>query len=234
MQSIYFDEKQTNLINSWVTQANETSNEYLKFMSNWIAFNAICYNLYRTSAFKNQAYLNKGEKKLQSLKKLINEEGEILANSTSIKLKKDKIEIDIKADEDLFFAIKENFTENLIFSEFASKYSTKIAIDDSLFLELKNSLKKENGHYIIKMAKIEEYFKNLNNDLPVNNYIVLCENNTLKTLKDVLYQIRCNIFHGSKTLGDINDDRIVKCANPILNQIIQYLLNDLGIVVNCN
>ena len=37
----YFDEKQSKLIHAWINQADKTPNEYLKFMSNWIAFNAI-------------------------------------------------------------------------------------------------------------------------------------------------------------------------------------------------
>jgi hypothetical protein len=42
----YFDYKQKTLINAWISQATESSNEYLKFMSNWIALNAICYHLF--------------------------------------------------------------------------------------------------------------------------------------------------------------------------------------------
>lgn len=40
----------------------------------------------------------------------------------------------------------------------------------------------------------------------------------------MLYQIRCNIFHGEKTPGDFNDDRIVKNALPLLRHIVDYLL----------
>ena len=50
----YFDDKQKTLINAWISQAAETSNEYLKFMSNWIAFNAICYNLFFEQAVKDR------------------------------------------------------------------------------------------------------------------------------------------------------------------------------------
>jgi len=63
------------------------------------------------------------------------------------------------------------------------------------------------------------------------NILVLCENNNLSTIKNVLYQIRCNIFHGEKIPGDINDDRIVKSANPILEQINTYLTNEQEIII---
>ena len=58
-----------------------------------------------------------------------------------------------------------------------------------------------------------------------SNVIVLCEKNDLTTLKNVLYQIRCNIFHGEKTPGDINDDRIVKSAFPILKYLVENLID---------
>lgn len=58
------------------------------------------------------------------------------------------------------------------------------------------------------------------------NVIVECDTNNLKTIYNVLYQIRCNIFHGEKVPGEINDDRIVSYANPILKQIVTYLVKD--------
>ena len=58
------------------------------------------------------------------------------------------------------------------------------------------------------------------------NLIVECDTNNLKTIYNVLYQIRCNIFHGEKVPGEINDDRIVSYANPILKQIVTYLVKD--------
>lgn len=80
------------------------------------------------------------------------------------------------------------------------------------------------------MARIKAY--NQSEDIDVQskrNILVLCEKNDLKTIKNVLYQIRCNIFHGEKIPGDINDDRIVKSANPILDLITKYLVDEQGI-----
>jgi hypothetical protein len=45
----------------------------------------------------------------------------------------------------------------------------------------------------------------------------------LRQLKSVLYQIRCNVFHGEKAPGDVNDDRIVRAAHPVLDFIVRQL-----------
>ena len=64
------------------------------------------------------------------------------------------------------------------------------------------------------------------NELLNQKILVLCEDNNLDTIKNVLYQIRCNIFHGEKIPGDVNDDTIVKSANPVLKYILNYLINE--------
>ena len=46
----------------------------------------------------------------------------------------------------------------------------------------------------------------------------------LSQVKRVLYQIRCNIFHGAKVPGEVNDDRITKCAIPILRRLVQMAI----------
>jgi hypothetical protein len=60
--------------------------------------------------------------------------------------------------------------------------------------------------------------------LASSNIIILCEQNDLKTIIKVLYQIRNNIFHGEKIPGEINDDRIVKSALPMLRFLICELI----------
>jgi hypothetical protein len=83
------------------------------------------------------------------------------------------------------------------------------------------------------MAKIKYYDDSFSvNNLASKNIIILCEENNLKTIKNVLYQIRCNIFHGEKTPGDINDDTIVKSANPLLKYIVEYLIEKHEIHLN--
>lgn len=226
----YFDDKQKTLINAWTTQAAESANEYLKFMSNWIAFNAICYNLFYEQSIMDRAELDRKKSKLSSIKDSINQNLEIQAQSASITLKKERIEIDIKAPERLNFSIKEKYTEDLIYEQFVKSYLNKITVGQEIFQSLKDSLKKDDRFYVINMARIKDY--NQSEDIDVQskrNILVLCENNDLKAIKDVLYQIRCNIFHGEKIPGDINDDRIVKSANPILDLITKYLVDEQGI-----
>lgn len=230
MMKKYFDEKQKTLINAWISQATESSNEYLKFMSNWIALNAICYNLFFEQAVMDRAELNRGKSKLPRIKESVKQHTEIQAQSTSISLKKERIEINIKAPERLNFSIKEKYTEDLIYEQFVKSYSNKIIVGQEIFQNLKESLKKDDRFYVINMARILAFDQS--EDINVQskrNILVLCEKNDLKTIKNVLYQIRCNIFHGEKIPGDINDDRIVKSANPILDLITRYLVNEQGI-----
>ena len=226
----YFDDKQKTLINAWITQASESSNEYLKFMSNWIAFNAICYNLFFEQAVMERAELNRGKSKLRKFKESVKQNNDIQAQSTSITLKKERIEIDIKVPERLNFSIKEKYTEDLIYEQFVKSYSDKISVGHEIFQNLKESLKKEDRSYVINMARIQAYNQSEDvDDQSKDNILVLCEKNNLRTIKNVLYQIRCNIFHGEKIPGDINDDRIVKSANPILERITKYLIDEQGI-----
>ena len=62
------------------------------------------------------------------------------------------------------------------------------------------------------------------------NIIISLDKNNLKTIQKVLYQIRCNIFHGEKGPGDLNDDRIVRASNPVLDYIVKHLLNKYDIL----
>ena len=226
----YFDDKQKTLVNAWITQASESSNEYLKFMSNWIAFNAICYNLFFEQAVMDRAELDRGKSKLRKIKESVKQNNDIQAQSTSITLKKERIEIDIKVPERLNFSIKEKYTEDLIYEQFVKSYSDKISVGHEIFQNLKESLKKEDRFYVLNMARIQAYNESEDvDDQSKNNILVLCEKNNLRTIKNVLYQIRCNIFHGEKIPGDINDDRIVKSANPILERITKYLIDEQGI-----
>lgn len=230
MMKKYFDDKQKTLINAWISQATESSNEYLKFMSNWIALNAICYNLFSEQAVMDRAELDRNKSKLPRIKESVKQNNEIQAESTSITLKKERIEIDIKAPERLNFSIKEKYTEDLIYEQFVKSYSDKIVVDHEIFQNLKESLKKDDRFYVINMARIKAYneFEDIDSQSE-RNILVLCERNDLRTIKSVLYQIRCNIFHGEKTPKVKNDDRIVKSANPILDRITKYLINEQGI-----
>lgn len=49
----------------------------------------------------------------------------------------------------------------------------------------------------------------------------------LDDLIKVLYQVRCNVFHGEKVPYDPNDDKIVKAAHPVLFFIVEKLAETL-------
>ncbi len=46
----------------------------------------------------------------------------------------------------------------------------------------------------------------------------------LAQLKSMLYQVRNSVFHGGKVPSDLNDDRIVKAATPVLALICERLV----------
>ena len=53
---------------------------------------------------------------------------------------------------------------------------------------------------------------------------IMEEPRELRQLKDVLYQVRCNIFHGEKVPGEPNDDRIASAALPLLSRFVEALV----------
>lgn len=222
----YFDDKQKKLINSWHTLATQSEDAYMAFMAEWIAFNAICYNLYYKKATIERANINRSKSKLKSIREKFNPNAYVEAQNAKLTGTIEKWSVEISLPERLFISVSHNYTEDIIFNEFVKEnqswYNNK---PSDLFEGLKNSLAKGDDHFVINMAKANSY--NSGNDIKKmakSNIIILCEDNSLKTIKNVLYQIRCNIFHGEKTPGDINDDRIVKNAFPLLNHIVQNLI----------
>lgn len=230
----YFDDKQAKLILSWYKHSQTSNDEYMIFISNWICLNAICTNLYSEYANKERINIDTGKSKISQLKSRINDNNELEAEKAHIKKKKNKLEIDIKFPERLCVYMEERYTEDIIFEKFAKSYNNKIQIPSEYFSNLKSALlKRKDRAYVINMSKIKGYNEKRDREsieaLINSNIIILCEKNELSTIKNVLYQIRCNIFHGEKMPGEINDDRIVKEANPILNYIVKFLLDELGI-----
>ena len=98
--------------------------------------------------------------------------------------------------------------------------------DDKDLYSLKKALKKNNGRvYVIDMSRYDQYNeKNDISSMSSNGVISLLEDNDLSSIINVLYQIRCNIFHGGKEPGDHHDDEIVNAANPILNRIVEFII----------
>jgi hypothetical protein len=234
----YFDEKQIKLITAWYDLSASTENSYMSFMSAWISFNAICYNLYYEDAVIERANIDRDKSKLIAIHERLDKSEIIEAKNTEIRSKRTKWNIDISLPERLFISVSNNYTESIIFEKYVDNYTTwytrNISDTHEIFETLKRSLEKKHKegihHFVINMAK-QKYLNDNENieDLAGKNVIVLCESNNLKTIKNVLYQIRCNIFHGEKIPGDVNDDRIVKAALPMLQYIVKHLLFDCKI-----
>lgn len=233
---IYFDDKQKKLINSWHNLSAKSDDYYMSFMSEWIAFNAICYNLYYNKATIERANIDRSKSKLNKIHEKFNPTASIEIQNAKLELAGtlEKWSIDLSLPERLFISISNNYTEDIIFNEFVKDNQKWYKNSPSdLFGELKESLAKDNRYYVINMAKSKNYNRNNPIDEMSNkNIIILCEDNNLSTVKNVLYQIRCNIFHGEKIPGDINDDRIVKSALPLLRYVVNYLLKKHEITEN--
>lgn len=45
---------------------------------------------------------------------------------------------------------------------------------------------------------------------------------------DVIYQIRCNLFHGAKGLKDERDNNLVKLAYDILTELFKEIVENMG------
>jgi len=232
MEKIYFDDKQRFLIEKWVDISYNQNDYYLKFMTLWVAFNAICVNLYHKSAWKERINFD-DRTKLKKIVDILDNNGDInIQSEVKIKNTDKGWSVDIKNPERILLNIQEKYNEDLIFLKFVEDnkdwYEKDIENNRSLYNRLRLSLKKqyknEDIFYIINMSKKEKYDpeKDLK-EMARENIIILCNNNNLGNVKSLLYQIRCNIFHGEKTPGDINDDGIVKDAYPILDYIINKL-----------
>lgn len=227
----YFDEKQKNLIRSWHHRSLQTDDNYFAFMAEWIAFNAICYNLYSNKASKYRANFESKNSRLDKIEKLLDDDPMLEINKGYLISQSDKWTIDLYFSERLKISVRRFFTEDNIYNEFVKEHNDNLElIPMGLYNDLHIALKKGARHYVINMVNINKY--KLENDvdqMAMHNIIVLCEIRDLQTIRRVLYQIRCNIFHGEKIPGEINDDRIVKKALPLLRHIVKSLMKQYKI-----
>jgi hypothetical protein len=228
------DHKQKKLILAWHEQSVNSSNEYLKFMSNWIAFNAICYSLYHEKAIREKAQIDTGKSKIEKVVQLLVNEDEGYSAEAKIVGREDRLTIDIKLPERLFLTIKKTFTEDNIYREFIRDYEAKFNIDED-FIELvekfQESIFRDNNYYVINMLKINKFNQKDITKMIEDEVVVQLNEIKYSNTQRVLYQIRNNIFHGEKVPGDVNDDRIVKGANPVLNYIVSACIKNLKINV---
>jgi hypothetical protein len=221
----YFDHKQKKLVNSWHSMSLAYSDPYISFMLEWLALNAICHNLYHEKAFIERANIDRKKSKLKKIQERLVPSAAINIESAMVKGTQNKWSLDISMPERLFISVTSNYTEDIIFAEFVDQNKEWYSREPSAhFDKLKSALNKGDGHYVINMSQSHRYNYNAFDDMVKKNIIVPCEKNDLKTVKNVLYQVRCNIFHGEKNPGDPNDDRIVNCALPLLRYLVEYLM----------
>jgi hypothetical protein len=234
MISLYPNQKQ--LIDSWLQRANDpNADRYAVFMSLWIAFNAYCYAAYGTAANKDRADLQI-DKGLRGLKTDTEVSGKITLNQSP-----GNKTIDLRSTAQIKIKIRRKYSEDSIFSDFTKdesilraykKLQTDIIYSEQL-RGFQEALKHGKHHYVINMTRIHDYELELVEDDDLNeecykrlvsaNIVVPLEDKhigSLRHLKEVLYVVRCNVFHGSKSPGVPSDDRIVEAAVPVLRRLI--------------
>jgi hypothetical protein len=223
----HLDAKQSRLIASWMGLATQPGvDPYTQFMALWIAFNAYCYAQYAVTAQRERAEIRKS----RGLDVLTSEQEPVAG---TIQRANNRITIDLESPSTIKIVIAEKYTEDHIFSTFADRHAATYdqLLHDHTFKEqvaqLQQSLEKRAGaHYVINMAKAGQHDPNADpRTMEARNVIIrFTDTASLRQLKDVLYQIRCNIFHGEKAPGVVNDDRIVSAATPVLRQLLDALV----------
>jgi len=225
------DNKQRRIILSWFERSQDLSSDpYASFIALWISFNAYCYARYAETANKRRADLriDRGLKEVTSERSRA--EGTVFLDSDFGRF---KLEIDKPGR--ISIILSERYTEDIIFSRFAKThqrhYEEWLKQEDFLRLveAFRDSLAKNDKFYVINMARIRDYRQYDPNkdykELIARNIIVTLDSyKKLAQLKNVLYQVRCNVFHGEKVPGDVNDDRIVKKAQPVLYAILEAVI----------
>ncbi len=219
----YPDHKQRRLVDSWrqrSREAEENGDFYAAFISEWIAYNAFCLGLLKAEAIKMRADLRNpinvnwvGAEALG---------GSIITAPNGIKL-------NVESPCQFQISLKERYSEDLVFNAYVTAFKNQLeqAIaaegDFGERLEaLRASMAKGKHHYLVNMAKVQEWQPDSKiADQAGRGIVVLFEDCKPTTIKSVLYQVRCNIFHGEKVPGEPNDDRIVQAALPVLRHFFE-------------
>jgi hypothetical protein len=197
-------------------------------MALWVGFNAYCYGHYASEAFRQRADIGKKSSGLTQLG------DERLTVAGTIQKDDNRITIDLRSPGKIKITIAERYTEDHIFSEFATQHAQSYEHllgqqeFSGLVQNLKAALRRPDGHsYVVNMSKASQY--ELDGDvegMAARGIIVMFDHtSSLGALKDVLYQIRCNVFHGEKVPGEVNDDRILQTATPILQALLHALVS---------
>jgi hypothetical protein len=221
------DEKQMRLINVWLRFAS-SGDEYGRYMSVWIAFNALCYGLFADEASRRRPDLT-DDRGLNGLVGEVNAVGRIKVRVDG------RVSIRLDVPGRIRIDIRERYTEYLVFSAFASNYQSEYtrwlkAPEFSAELdELLAEIRRPRGDYVINMLRVAEHRADRDPaDMAAKNIVVaITERDNLKQLVAALYQVRNNMFHGEKVPGDINDDRIVRAARPVLETLVRRAYNTI-------
>jgi hypothetical protein len=214
------DEKQKRLINAWLQV--ESADEYGRYMSTWIAFNALCHSLFAGEASRRRPDLTDG-RGLNGIMGKVRAEGLIEVRADG------RVSIRLDTPGRIGINIRERYTEELIFSAFARKFQSDYArwLETPQFsADLTNflaAIRRPKGWYVINMLHVDEHNADRNPaDMAARNIVVaITDRANLKELVPVLYQVRNNMFHGEKVPDDVNDDRIVKAARPFLQGLVR-------------
>ncbi len=223
-----FDKRQVRIIRAWLSRSRDTASDaYDAFIGLWIAFNAYCYGRYARLAHRNRADL-RNEAGLQSLSDApIAAVGQIVREPSRVRL-------ELTQPGRVVIVIRERYTEDIVFSQFAKDFRVTYLdwLKDSQFAAhvaaFHAALSRSGRHYVVNMAASNRYDPKRLAALANQGVIVLFEDpKKLEDLVDVLYQVRCNVFHGEKVPYDLNDDKIVKAAHLVLLFIVEKLTETL-------
>ena len=223
---IDLDEKQRRIIESWETRAAiPDSDPYYSFISLWIAFNARLYAEYARVANGRRADLHKDDG-LNSVSSLP-QKAEGVAQFADGRYK-----IDLDRPGQISIRISERYTEDIIFARFAKDYRSlyETLLKEAEFCKavkgFQSTIEENKRHFVMNMAKAQDFDVNVDFEVMTKKNIVVPfeDFGSLKELKNVLYQVRNNVFHGEKTPGTLNDDRIVRAAIPVLRRIVRALM----------
>jgi len=125
--------------------------------------------------------------------------------------------------------IRDRYTEDIVFTQFALQYQSSFRswLEEAPLREARDgflaALKRPIGYYVVNMLRAAEHDPDGSiEEMAKKNIVVAIEDpSLLKELVDALYQMRCNVFHGEKVPSDLNDDRIVTAARPLLVELLQ-------------
>lgn len=233
------DYKQQSLIRSWLNRSQASSEDhYSRFMFAWIAFNGLCCAWYEKKANQMRPALSK-PKSVKGIENCLEPlHGKITSDNNKIKIElMSSPENNQSPPLQIIVELVERYTENLIFDQFVADFKNtyKEWLTDKSFhcalTQFRDGIAKPNGgHYVVNLSRIDRYQELIDEgrgtkDDCFQNIIKRLDSiENLRQVKEALYQVRCNLFHGEKCPGEANDDRIVRLAYPVLLGIMERLI----------